>query len=276
MPTVLITGASRGIGRAAAHRLAGKGWDVLAGVRRPEDGEALRGERIAPVVLDVTDAAALAALDGALPERLDAVVNNAGIAISGPLEARAVDELRRQLEVNLVGPLAVTQAVLPRLRASRGRVVFVSSLSGRVATPMTGAYNASKFALEAVAHALRMEVRPWGIGVVLIEPAQTDTDLWRKADDTLNESVASLTPEPRDLYAKHIEGARKSIPRAQKMASGGQGVAETTEKALTAKRPRARYVVGTGPKIQGAMAKVTPTPVLDRALGAALGVPRRP
>ena len=276
MPSVLVTGAARGIGRATASRLAGAGWDVLAGVRSGADGDALRADRITPVQLDVTDAEQVAALAGALPERLDAVVNNAGIVVNGPIEALPLDDLRHQLEVNVVGQVAVTQAVLPRLRASRGRVVFVSSLSGRVSTPMTGAYNASKFALEAVADALRMEVRPWGIGVVLIEPAQTDTDLWRKADDTLNESVASLTPEHRDLYAKHIEGARKSIPRAQKMASDVEGVAETIEKALTAKRPRARYVVGTGPKIQGAMAKVTPTPVLDRALGAALGVPRRP
>jgi NAD(P)-dependent dehydrogenase (short-subunit alcohol dehydrogenase family) len=275
MPTVLITGASRGIGRAAAHRLAGKGWDVLAGVRRPEDGEALRGERIAPVVLDVTDAAALAALDGALPERLDAVVNNAGIAISGPLEALPVDEVRRQLEVNLVGPLAVTQAVLPRLRAARGRVVFVSSLSGRVATPMTGAYNASKFGLEGLADTLRMELRPWGIAVVLVEPAQTDTDMWREAEGALETDLAKLSPEHRELYAGHIEGARKMIPRSQKLASPVEGAAATIERALTARRPRARYVVGTGPRVQGVLAHVTPTPTLDAVLRLATGVPRR-
>jgi NAD(P)-dependent dehydrogenase (short-subunit alcohol dehydrogenase family) len=275
MPTVLITGASRGIGRAAVHRLAGKGWDVLAGVRRPEDGEALRGERIAPVLLDVTDAAAIAALDGSLPERLDAVVNNAGIAIGGPLEALPVDEVRRQLEVNLVGPLAVTQAVLPRLRAARGRVVFVSSLSGRVATPMTGAYNASKFGLEGLADTLRMELRPWGIAVVLVEPAQTDTDMWREAEGTLEADLAKLSPEHRELYAGHIEGARKMIPRSQKLASPVEGAAATIERALTARRPRARYVVGAGPRVQGVLAQVTPTPTLDAVLRLATGVPRR-
>ena len=276
MPAVLVTGAARGIGRATASRLAAAGWDVLAGVRSEADGEALRSDRITPVVLDITDDAQVAALPGALPERLDAVVNNAGIVVNGPVEAVPLGELRHQLEVNVVGQVAVTQAVLPKLRASRGRVVFVSSLSGRVSTPMTGAYNASKFALEAIADALRMEVRPWGIGVVLIEPAQTDTDLWRKADDAMDESVAALTPEHRELYAKHIEGARKMIPRSQKMASDVDGVAEAIEKALTAKRPKARYVVGTGPKIQSAMAQLTPTPVLDTAMRAALGVPRRP
>jgi len=276
VPAVLVTGAARGIGRATASRLAASGWDVLGGVRSDADGEALRAAGVTPVALDVTDAAQVAALPAALPERLDAVVNNAGIVVNGPIEALPLDELRRQLEVNVVGQVAVTQAVLPKLRASRGRVVFVSSLSGRVSTPMTGAYNASKFALEGLADALRMELRPWGIGVVLIEPAQTDTDLWRKADDAMDESVAALSPEHRELYAKHIDGARKMIPRAQKLASSVDGVAAVIERALTAKRPKARYVVGAGPKVQGAMAKVTPTPVLDAALRAATGVPRRP
>ena len=123
------------------------------------------------------------------------------------------DELRRQFDVNVVGQVAVTQAVLPRLRASRGRVVFLSSLSGRVSTPMTGAYSASKFALEALADALRMELRPWGVRVVLVEPAQTDTDLWREADGALEETVAAMSPAHRELYAGHIDGARtKMIP----------------------------------------------------------------
>jgi NAD(P)-dependent dehydrogenase (short-subunit alcohol dehydrogenase family) len=279
MPSVLVTGAARGIGRATAVRLAAAGWDVAAGVRRAEDGEALTAEaggRIAPVLLDVTDADQVAALDRVLPGALDAVVNNAGIVVGGPIEGVPLDELRRQLEVNVVGQVAVTQAVLPRLRTSRGRVVFVSSLSGRVATPMTGPYNASKFALEAVADSLRLEVRPWGIKVVLVEPAQTDTDMWRKADGALDEQVAALAPAHRELYAKHIDGFRKTIPRSQRMASPVDGVAETIERALTARRPRARYVVGVGPRVQGALAQLTPTPALDALLAAATGVPRRP
>src|SRR3954462_14779170 len=276
MPSVLVTGAARGIGHATALRLAGAGWDVFAGVRSDADSEALRADRITPVLLDITSSERVAALGGALPDRLDAVVNNAGIVVNGPVEAVPVDELRRQLEVNVVGQVAVTQAVLPKLRASRGRVIFCSSLSGRWSTPMTGAYNASKFALEGLADALRMELRPWGIRVVLVEPAQTDTDLWRKADTALDESVGALTADHRTLYAKHIEGARKSIPRSQKMASSVDGVAKTIERALTARRPRARYVVGTGPRVQGVMAQLTPTPVRDAALSAALGVPRRP
>ncbi|MEO8968965.1 MAG: SDR family NAD(P)-dependent oxidoreductase, partial [Solirubrobacteraceae bacterium] len=135
MPTVLITGASRGIGRATASWLAARGWDVIAGVRSAADGATLAAAapgRITPVTLDITDEAQLAALAGQLPERLDAVVNNAGVVVAGPVEAIPVAELRRQLEINVVGQAAVTQAVLPRLRAAQGRVVFVSSVSGRV------------------------------------------------------------------------------------------------------------------------------------------------
>jgi NAD(P)-dependent dehydrogenase (short-subunit alcohol dehydrogenase family) len=280
MSSVLVTGAARGIGRATVLRLAGAGWDVFAGVRRASDGEALaqaaRGGAVTPVALDITDADQVAALDGALPARLDAVVNNAGIAVGGPVEGVPLDELRRQLEVNLIGQVAVTQAVMQRLRESRGRAVFVSSLSGRVATPMTGPYNASKFALEGLVDALRMEVRPWGVRVVLVEPAQTDTDMWREADSSLDESVAALAPRHRELYSKHIEGWRKSIPRSQKMASSVEGVAEAIVRALTASRPRARYVVGLGPRVQGAMASVTPTGAMDAVLRAATGVPRKP
>jgi NAD(P)-dependent dehydrogenase (short-subunit alcohol dehydrogenase family) len=279
VPSVLVTGATRGIGRATAIRLAEHGWEVFAGVRRPQDGEGLTGSqpgRISPVVLDITDPDQVAGLERALPGELDAVVNNAGIVVGGPLEAVPLSELRNQLEVNVVGQVAVTQALLPRLRRSRGRIVFVSSLNGKVATPLTGPYNASKFALEAVADSLRMELAPWGIRVALVEPAQTDTDLWRRADDQLESTVALLSAEHRNLYAKHIEGYRKSIPRSQRMARPAETVAETIERALTARRPRARYVVGTPARIQAVLARMTPTPVLDVMLRAGTGVPRRP
>jgi NAD(P)-dependent dehydrogenase (short-subunit alcohol dehydrogenase family) len=279
VPSVLVTGATRGIGRATAVRLAQRGWEVFASVRRAQDGEELTSSqsgRISPVVLDITDPDQVAGLEQALPPDLDALVNNAGIVVGGPLEAVPLSELRNQLEVNVVGQVAVTQVLLPRLRQSRGRIVFVSSLSGKVATPLTGPYNASKFALEAVADSLRMELAPWGIRVALVEPAQTDTDLWRRADDEFESTVGLLSPEHRDLYAKHIEGYRKSIPRSQRMAKPAETVAETIERALTARRPRARYVVGTPARIQAVLARMTPTPVLDVMLRAGTGVPRRP
>ncbi len=279
MPTVLVTGAGRGIGRATALRLAAGGWDVVAGVRRAQDGEALAGEggeRIVPVQLDVTDSDQVAALGSALPARLEGVVNNAGVVVPGPVESVPVDELRRQIEINLIGQAAVTQAVMKQVRAARGRVVFVSSLSGRVATPMMGAYNASKFALEGLADSLRMEVRPWGVRVVLVEPGQVNTDIWQGAERAFDEAVAGLAPLQRELYRKHIEGWRKVIPLSQRMAAPVDDVAATIERALTARRPRARYVVGAGPRVQGVLSALTPTSVRDTLLRAATGVPRRP
>jgi NAD(P)-dependent dehydrogenase (short-subunit alcohol dehydrogenase family) len=278
MPNVLITGASRGIGRAVALRMAELGWDVLAGVRSAADGEQLSAAapgRIAAVELDVTDAEHLAALDGKLPQRLDGVVNNAGIAVGGALEALPIDELRHQLEVNVVGQVAVTQAVLPRLRASRGRIVFISSISGMLASPMLGAYAASKFAIEAIGDAFRVELRPWGIPVSLVQPGQIDTDIWRTAPEVLDKTVGAMTAEHRALYAGHIEGMRKAIPRAQKMAVPVDGVARAVEKALTARRPRARYVVGRGAGAAKMLARFAPAPVSDRVLGATSGVPGR-
>ena len=185
------------------------------------------------MTLDITDDAQVAALARELPQRLDAVVNNAGVVVAGPVEAIPLAELRRQLEINVVGQAAVTQAVLPRLRsAAKGRIVFVSSVSGRIATPMFGPYSASKFALEAMADALRMELAPWGIRVALVEPAQTDTDLWRHAEDELDSTSAQLSKEHRRLYARHIEGFRRTIPRSMKAAAPADGVAATIERAL--------------------------------------------
>ncbi|HVO54866.1 MAG TPA: SDR family oxidoreductase [Solirubrobacterales bacterium] len=279
MPSVLITGASRGIGRATALRLARAGWDVYATVRRAEDGESLLAEAaggVRTLQLDVTDDEQVAALDSALPERLDALVNNAGVVVSGPLETLSAEGMREQLEVNVVAAVALTNLALPRLRTSRGRVVFVSSLSGMVSTPMTGAYNASKFALEAIADAWRLELRRWGVRVILVEPAMTDTDLWRKAPETLDEGEADMSAQHRELYADHLAGMRKAIPRIQKMAKPVETVSAAIERALTDKRPRARYLVGADVKLQAALSAVTPTRLKDSAFGRLTGTPPAP
>jgi NAD(P)-dependent dehydrogenase (short-subunit alcohol dehydrogenase family) len=277
--SVLVTGAGRGIGRAIALSLAGAGWDVYAGVRRPEDGESLAAEagagRIVPVVLDVTDSEHVSALEESLPAQLDAVVNNAGIVVDGPVEAIKLDDMRHQLEVNVVGQLAVTQQVLPRLRESQGRVVFISSVSGRIATPWTGAYNASKFALEGLADALRIELRPWKIKVILVEPAATDTDLWGRALDQLDATEAAMSDEHRRLYSGHVKGMRRTTKMIQKQAVPVEHVVAAVRRALTDRRPKARYPVGAPSRIQLAMDAATPTPVMDAALATMTGVPRR-
>jgi NAD(P)-dependent dehydrogenase (short-subunit alcohol dehydrogenase family) len=276
MPSVLVTGASRGIGKSIVEHLAARGWDVIAGVRNERDAaavSALNPQQISSVILDVTDARDIAALSESLPERLDAVVNNAGIVVSGPMETVTPDEWRKQLEINVIGQLAVTQAVLPRLRTSRGRVVFISSVNGRLSLPLVGAYSASKFALEAAADALRMELRPWHIDVAIVEPSQTDTDMWRTADDTVEQTEVALTAEHRELYARHIAGFKKMIPVSQKLAVPAEKVAAVVEEALTARRPRPRYVVGIGPKLQVALMTNLPASLRDRVLRRASGQP---
>src|SRR5271165_2730994 len=262
MPSVLITGASRGIGNAIATLLAANGWDVIAGVRSEEDAAKVKAgsPRIAPVILDVSNSENIAALDDSLPERLDAVVNNAGVAVGGPMEAVTPDELRWQFEINVIGQIVVTQAVLPRLRRSHGRIVFISSVTGKVAFPLMGPYCASKFALEAAADTLRMELKLWDIPVVIVEPAQTNTDMWRTA-----ETAAPMSAETRQLYDRHLRGVRKSMPMWEKMV-GPEKVARVVEEALTARRPRARYVVGAVPKLQLAFVTNLPTAARDRLL----------
>jgi NAD(P)-dependent dehydrogenase (short-subunit alcohol dehydrogenase family) len=276
MPSVLVTGAGRGIGRSIAEHLANHGWDVIAGVRTQLDADAITAtnpQRISAILLDVTDDAQLDQLEATLPARLDAVVNNAGVVVAGPMEAVSTADWRKQLDVNVIGQLAVTRAVLPRLRRSHGRVVFISSINGQLAFPMMGAYCASKFALEAAAEALRMELRPWGISVVVVEPAQTDTDMWHTAPAMVAETEAAFSPAHRELYARHIAGFKKRIPLSQKMAVAPEKVSAVVERALTTKRPRPRYVVGAGPKVQAALITKLPIAVRDRVLRMVAGQP---
>ena len=203
-------------------------------------------------------------------------MNNAGIATASPVEAATTDDWRKVLETNVIGPFAVTRAVLPRLRESRGRVLFVSSVSGRFSAPMMGLYAASKFALEAGADALRVELKPWGVPVILIEPGNTDTDMWRTADDLVLQTEAAMSPEHRGLYADHIAGMKKIVPTNQKTAVPADKVVTVVDEALTARRPRARYVVGFMPKLLVAMVTKMPTTLRDRLMTMMVGLPRRP
>jgi NAD(P)-dependent dehydrogenase (short-subunit alcohol dehydrogenase family) len=245
---VLITGASSGIGEATALRLAGAGWRVLAGVRASADGDRLRataGERLEPVIIDVTEPATIAAAAAAVgDEPLDGLVNNAGTALVMPVEFLPPDQLRRQLEVNLVGHVAVTQTLLPNLRSARGRIVNVGSIAGRSALPFLGAYAASKHALEAVTDALRVELRPFGIEVTVIEPGTIATPIWRKGGERFQELAAELPAALGELYGARMAAFRDAAAAAGQRAEPADDVAIVIERALTAERPKARYVVG--------------------------------
>ena len=245
---VLVTGASSGIGKACALRLARGAWQVLAGVRRREDGERLAEQargRLEPVLLDVTDASSIAAAAERLADGpLHGLVNNAGIALGLPLELLPLDELRRQLEVNLVGQVAVTQALLPHLRRGPGRIVNVGSIAGRSALPFLGAYAASKHALEAVTDSLRVELRPFGIEVAIVEPGTIATQIWQTAAETSRGVAADLPAETLALYAERTAAFREAAAAAARRAEQAEKVAKIVEHALTARRPKTRYRVG--------------------------------
>lgn len=195
MTSVLVTGAGRGIGLAITRHLSERGWDVYATARSTDDLRDLANLRnVHAIALDITDRAAVARLHEQLPSQLDGVVNNAGIIVQGPVETVPLEGLSQQLEVNVTAQIAVVQAVLPQLREARGRVVFMSSVSGLITLPGTGAYSASKYALESLADALRMELRPWRIPVSLIEPGPTRTDMWGGALDDYDRMTSQLSP----------------------------------------------------------------------------------
>ena len=269
MPSVLVTGASRGIGLAVTRHLSERGWDVYATARSASDLRDLgQMPKVHPIQLDVSDRSAVAALPAYLPAKLDAVVNNAGIIVQGPVEATSPDDLARQLDVNVTSQIAVVQAVLPLLRQARGRVVFMSSVSGLITLPGTGAYSASKYALESLADALRMELRPWRIPVSLIEPGPTRTDMWGDALTDYDRMTEQLSPAHRELYASHLTGNRKLIGRMQKLAGDPQRVVSAVDRALTSKRPKRRYRCDNVSRAQVAVVSVTPTAVSDAIFAA--------
>ena len=271
--TVLVTGASSGIGEATALHLRELGFEAVAAVRKDEDAERLALSGLRTVKIDVTDVDSIAAARAELGDGpLAGLVNNAGIAVAAPLEFLPLDQLRHQLEVNLIGQLAVTQQFLPVLRAGRGRIVNVSSIGGRVALPLLGAYHASKFALEAISDTLRRELLSQGVDVIVIEPGGVKTPIWRKGDELATELASSMPPEGRRLYGRLIAAVQKQTAKiATETGIEPREVAEAIGRALTAKRPRARYLVGRDAKMRAPAAAVLPDRVMDRLVGRALG-----
>ena len=277
MRTVVITGSSTGIGRASALALAEQGFTVFAGVRKPQDGEALaaaaRGELV-PLMIDVADAASIAAAAEKVAEatggQLAGLVNNAGVVVPGPVEGVDLDELRRQLEVNVVGQVAVTQAFLPQIRAARGRVVFMSSIGGRMSLPYLSPYNASKHALEAVGDSLRQEMRQFGVEVSIIEPGAIATPFWGKGQAEAPKARAAMDPELESMYGEELDRVQAASEKSAANAIPPERVAEAVVHALTEDKPKTRYLVGTDAKIQARLRKLLPDRVFDRLIAREL------
>lgn len=277
---MLVTGASTGIGRATALRLDRDGWRVFAGVRREEDAESLRAagsDRLVPVMLDVTDAVQVADAAGLVGDAvgeggLDGLVNNAGIAVLSPLETIPLDDFRRQIEVNLTGQVAVTQAMLPLVRRVRGRVVFVSSIGGRMALPFGAPYHAAKFGIEAVADCLRQELAPWRIGVSVIEPGSIDTPIWERGERIADEVAVRAPAAQEELYGQTIERFRAAVRRTADRGISPDKVAGAIANALTARRPRTRYLVGTDARGQVLLKRLLPDRALDAVVRRAMRI----
>jgi NAD(P)-dependent dehydrogenase (short-subunit alcohol dehydrogenase family) len=251
MRTALVTGASSGIGAACAQRLAASGWRVYAGVRRKGDAPATTKE----LLLDVTNAEQIARGAREVGE-LDALVNNAGIAIAMPLEFIPLDELRRQLEVNVIGQVAVTQAFLPQLRQSRGRVVFVGSIAGQSALPFLGAYAASKHALEAIADTLRLELKPFGVDVSILEPGTIRTPIWTKSARVADSLANGAPTDLADLYGRQIAAFRRVAADRGAKGAPAEVVARAVEEALTRRRPRTRKLVGRDARLRSGVERL--------------------
>lgn len=275
MPTALITGASTGIGRATALHLAAAGWNVLAGVRGSEAAESLEhgapGGRVRALTLDVTDPTQIAAAVEQLPDAgLDALVNNAGIGVGGPLEVIAEEDLRRQFDVNVFAQIAVTRAMLPALRRAGGRIVFMSSIGGRVALPYTAPYGASKHAIEAFGDALRVELHSSGVQVTLVEPGSVATPIWDKGRAEADRVRIPAELEPQ--YGKVPAAIGKALEDTARRGVPPEQVAATIERALSAKRMRARYLVGRDAQMMLALHRVLPSHVFDRFIRSRMGV----
>jgi len=275
----VVTGASSGIGQATSRALAVRGFHVLAGVRRDRDADQLAGKGIEPVILDITDAAHIAAIvdrvkSDAAGRPLRALVNNAGIAVTAPFESIPMHEWRRQFEVNFFGHVAITQALLPALLDVGGRIVNVSSVGGRVVAPTFGPYAASKFALEAMSDALRREVGRLGVYIIVIEPGTIATPIWGKGLATVQALIAGMSEEQEIRYRDIVEAVRNHGATAERDGIDPARVAETIAEAIDAREPRARYAVGRDAKLMVNMARLLPDRVMDRLIARNLRLSR--
>ncbi len=274
---VLVTGASSGIGAGAVSALAQRGFIVYAGVRRDADAARAKASHpnVRPLLLDVTNAEAIESAARAVRADCTALVglvNNAGVAFGGPLETLPLEELRMQLEVNVVGAIAVTQAFLPLLREAAGRIVFIGSIAGRIAMPYLAPYCASKSALRALSDALRLELAPWQIDVSLIEPGSVATPIWSKCLAMRDKLLAQLPPSAPEYYRTAIEAVMRALAGEERSGMPVARVANSVVRALTARRPKAQYIVGAPARV-GAMLALLPSSLHDRFLRASMRLP---
>jgi NAD(P)-dependent dehydrogenase (short-subunit alcohol dehydrogenase family) len=249
---IFITGTSSGIGEACAIGLDQRGYQVFAGVRRQEDGETLRqraSKRLMPVMVDIADREQVAAAAETVGQVLGEIplvglINNAGISVGGPLEFVPIDRLRRQLEINVVSQVSVTQMFLPLLRKSQGRIINMGSIAGFFASPMLGPYCASKYAMEAISDVMRRELKPWKIKVSLLEPGIIATKIWGKARNRAEQASKDSPEGLMRLYQPLIEKIMEVVAESEAKAQSPDVVTEAVVHALTSARPKTRYRMG--------------------------------
>ena len=280
LPSVVITGASTGIGEACALELDRRHFRVFAGVRSEDDGRRLAAKasgRLTPVLIDVTEEGTIAAaaelIRDAVGDRgLAGLVNNAGIVVAAPLELVPIEALREQLEVNVVGQIAVTQPMIPLLRVGRGRIVNIGSLNGRIAAPYVGPYSASKYALEALTDALRIELRRWGIPASIVEPGDVKTPIWEKSRAASDRIAEGVSDEQFALYGADIAAVRKLTEHIARTAMPPERVVRAVVRALCARRPKTRYVVGPWARIGCLTFRFLPDRIRDWIIRRAMGL----
>jgi NAD(P)-dependent dehydrogenase (short-subunit alcohol dehydrogenase family) len=271
----IVTGASTGIGAATARELARRGFHVLAGVRCHRDADAIRAPGIEPLIIDITNQEHIRALATRVQgdprgRAVRALVNNAGIGVNVPVEAYPIDEWRRLFEVNLFGHVAVTQALLPALIDSLGRVVNISSVGGKVAMATYGPYAATKFALEAVSDSLRRELAPLGVRVVVIEPGAVVTEMLGRASATAHEQASVMTPEQSKRYGGLVHAVAMQAASAATSGLPANAAAKVIAKAVTARKPRTRYTVGRDAAVITRLARILPDRTLDHVIATGL------
>jgi NAD(P)-dependent dehydrogenase (short-subunit alcohol dehydrogenase family) len=277
---VVITGASTGIGEACALHLDKLGYRVFAGIRKAADGESLRrraSARLVPVRLDISDETEVGEAARNVTEALSGgglagLVNNAGIVVGGTLEFLPLEALRHQLEVNVIGQIAVTQAFLPSLRKARGRIVNIGSVSGLISAPFSGAYSASKFALEALTDSLRLELRPWKIHVSIVEPGYIQTPIVSKSLAAAEALRAQLPEEALQLYGASLRAVRESTEREAAKAAPTEVVVKAVVHALAARRPSTRYVVGNHSGLEISFGRALPDRWRDALMARHMGL----